>query len=57
MTGPQMPWNRVCLPSHNGAKPCRQQMASMKTKSQLEVCGAPSSTPDPSMGSGSDFSV
>ena len=48
--------NRVCLPSHFGANPYRQQMASMNAKSQFEVCGAPISTADPLAGGGSERS-
>ena len=50
MIGPNGALNSVCLPSHSGANPCRQQIASMKTKSQLEVCGAPIRTADPPAG-------
>lgn len=41
MSGPRQPVKRVCFPSHLMATLERQQMASMKTKSQFEVCGAP----------------
>ena len=57
MIAPNGGLNRVCLPSHSGAKPCRQQIASMNTKSQLDVWGAPISTAEPSAGGGWERTV
>ncbi len=45
MSGPRQPANRVCLPSQRTSSPSFHAMASISTKSQLDVCGAPTSTP------------
>ncbi len=44
MIGPRQPRNSDALPSQRMLMRRRQAMASMSRKSQLEVCGAPSTT-------------
>lgn len=41
MSGPRQPVNKLALPSQRMGMPSRQAIASMSTKSQFDVCGAP----------------
>jgi hypothetical protein len=56
MIGPRHPAKRLFFPSHRMSIPSFQAMASMKTKSQLDVWGAPISTVGRA-GAGSEASV
>ncbi len=44
MIGPRHPRNRLALPSQRNCIPSCHAIASMRTKSQFDVCGTPSST-------------